>query len=154
MMYAVVQVRGVVKTNREIKDTLKMLRLHRVNHCVLVPNTPAYLGMIRKVKDYVAYGEVDQETLATLLRNRGRLTGNERLTDEHVRMHTSYADIGDLAAAICSGEVDLRDLEDVKPVLRLHPPRKGYRPIKRTFQQGGALGYHGAQINDLLYKMR
>lgn len=26
-MYAVVQVRGVVKTNREIRDTLKMLRL-------------------------------------------------------------------------------------------------------------------------------
>ena len=34
-MYAVVQVRGVVNTNREIKDTLKMLRLHHVNHCVL-----------------------------------------------------------------------------------------------------------------------
>ncbi|PKL55483.1 MAG: 50S ribosomal protein L30, partial [Methanomicrobiales archaeon HGW-Methanomicrobiales-6] len=24
----------------------------------------------------------------------------------------------------------------------------------RTFQQGGALGYYGPQINDLLYKMR
>ena len=153
-MYAVVQVRGVVKTNHEIKDTLKMLRLHHVNHCVLVPDTPAYLGMIRKVKDFVAYGEVDKDTLATLLRTRGRLTGDEKLTDEYVRAHTPYADIGEFAAALCNGETSFRDLVEIKPVLRLHPPRKGYKTIKRTFQQGGALGYYGPQINDLLYKMR
>ncbi|MFY1644316.1 50S ribosomal protein L30, partial [Methanoculleus bourgensis] len=57
-------------------------------------------------------------------------------------------------AALCSGEASLRDLAEIKPVLRLHPPRKGYKTIKRTFQQGGALGYYGPQINDLLYKMR
>ncbi len=153
-MYAVVQVRGVVKTNREIKDTLKMLRLHHVNHCVLVPDTPAYLGMIRKVKDFVAYGEVDRETLATLLRTRGRLTGDEQLTDDYVRAHTPYVSIDEFAAALCSGETSFRDLVEIKPVLRLHPPRKGYKTIKRTFQQGGALGYYGPQINDLLYKMR
>ncbi|WOX57552.1 50S ribosomal protein L30 [Methanoculleus receptaculi] len=153
-MYAVVQVRGVVKTNREIRDTLKMLRLHHVNHCVLVPETPAYEGMIRKVKDFVAYGEVDEETLATLLRTRGRLTGDEKLSDEYVRAHTPYADIDEFAAALCSGETSFADLVEIKPVLRLHPPRKGYKTIKRTFQQGGALGYYGPRINDLLYRMR
>ena len=70
-MYAVVQVRGVVNTNHEIKDTLKMLRLHHVNHCVLVPDTPAYLGMIRKVKDFVAYGEVDAYPVSRHRRVRG-----------------------------------------------------------------------------------
>jgi large subunit ribosomal protein L30 len=153
-MYAVVQVRGVVNTNREIKDTLKMLRLHHVNHCVIVPDTPAYLGMIRKVKDFVAYGEVDSETLGTVLRTRGRLTGDEKLTDEYVREHTRYADIDEFAKALCNGEASLRDLAEIKPVLRLHPPRKGYKTIKRTFQQGGALGYYGQEINNLLYKMR
>ena len=153
-MYAVVQVRGVVNTNREIKDTLKMLRLHHVNHCVLVPDTPAYLGMIRKVKDFVAYGEVDAGTLATLLRTRGRLTGDEKLTDEYVRAHTPYTGIDEFAAALCNGETAICDLAEIKPVLRLHPPRKGYKTIKRTFQQGGALGYYGSEINDLLYKMR
>ncbi|WP_332450312.1 50S ribosomal protein L30 [Methanoculleus sp.] len=153
-MYAVVQVRGVVNTNREIKDTLKMLRLHHVNHCVLVPDTPAYLGMIRKVKDFVAYGEVTGETLAILLRTRGRLTGDVRLNDEYVRAHTPYADIDEFATALCNGEASFRDLAEIKPVLRLHPPRKGYKTIKRTFQQGGALGYYGPEINDLLYKMR
>ena len=33
-MYAVVQVRGVVKTRGDIRDTLRMLRLHHINHWV------------------------------------------------------------------------------------------------------------------------
>ncbi|KUG20403.1 MAG: 50S ribosomal protein L30 [Methanomicrobiaceae archaeon] len=153
-MYAVVQVRGVVKTGREIRDTLKMLRLHHVNHCVLIPDTPAYLGMIRKVKDFVAYGEVDAEMLATILRTRGRLKGNQKLTDEYVREHTRFAGIDEYAKALCNNEADIHDIPDMKPVMRLHPPRKGYKTTKRTFQQGGALGYYGREINSLLYKMR
>ncbi|MDD3620952.1 MAG: 50S ribosomal protein L30 [Methanofollis sp.] len=153
-MFAVVQVRGVVNTRRDIKDTLKMLRLHHVNHCVLVPDTPTYLGMIRKVKDYVAYGEVDERTIATLLSTRGRLTGNVRLTDVYVRDHSQFASIEEFAAAVCKGEATMQDIPELKPVLRLHPPRKGHRTIKRTFQQGGALGNYGEDINDLLYRMR
>jgi large subunit ribosomal protein L30 len=153
-MYVVVQVRGTVKTRHEIKDTLKMLRLHHINHCVLVPDTPAYLGMIRKVKDFVAYGEVDETMLATILRTRGRITGNVKLTDEYVQEHSAYASIEDLAGALCNDQVSIADIPGLKPVLRLHPPRKGYRSIKRTYQQGGALGYYGREINDLLYKMR
>lgn len=153
-MYAIVQVRGVVNTRRDIKDTLKMLRLHHINHCVLVPDTPEFLGMIRKVKDFVAYGEVDAATIETILRTRGRLEGNRPLTDDYVRENSMYPGIGDFAKALASGEARLSDVAGVKPVLRLHPPRKGYRTIKRTFPQGGALGYYGTEINELLYKMR
>ncbi|WP_298669548.1 50S ribosomal protein L30 [uncultured Methanofollis sp.] len=153
-MFAVVQVRGVVNTRCDIKDTLKMLRLHHINHCVFVPDTPAYLGMIRKVKDYVAYGEVDGKTVATVLSTRGRLTGNVKLTDEYVREHSTFASIEEFAAALCKGEATVQDIPELKPVLRLHPPRKGFKTIKRTFPQGGALGNYGEEINDLLYRMR
>ena len=153
-MYAIVQVRGVVNTRREIKDTLKMLRLHHINHCVLVPDTPEYLGMIRKVKDFVAYGEVDKGTIETILRTRGRVAGNVPLTDEYVKSNSAYSGIPEFASALASGEARLTDIPGVKPVLRLHPPRKGYRTIKRTIQQGGALGYYGEEINSLLHRMR
>ncbi len=153
-MFAVVQVRGVVKTRRDIKDTLKMLRLHHINHCVLVPDSPENLGMIRKVKDYVAYGEVDAATMETLLETRGRVVGDAPLTDEYVKANSSYASISELAKALAGGETKLRDIPGLKPVLRLHPPRKGYKTTKRTFPQGGALGYYGQEINTLLYKMR
>jgi large subunit ribosomal protein L30 len=153
-MYAVVQVRGVVNTRQDIKDTLKMLRLHHINHCVLVADTPENLGMIRKVKDYVAYGEVDAVTIETLLRTRGRLIGDAALTDEYIKSNSTYSGITELAKALAGGETKLRDIPGVKPVLRLHPPRKGYKTTKRTFVQGGALGYYGQEINTLLYKMR
>jgi large subunit ribosomal protein L30 len=153
-MYAVVQVRGVVNTRHEIKETLKMLRLHHINHCVLIPETPEYLGMIRKVKDFVAYGEIDAETLETILRTRGRLMGNKPLTDEYLKSASSYASVSELAEALTDGSVKLKDIPELKPVLRMHPPRKGYKTIKRTFNQGGALGYYGREINSLLYKMR
>jgi len=153
-MYAVVQVRGVVNTRKEIKDTLKMLRLHHINHCVIAPDTPEMLGMIRKVKDFVAYGEVTAETLETLIRTRGRLEGNAPITDEYVREKTEYPGIAELAQAIAEGKAKLRDIPGLKPVLRLHPPRKGYKSLKRTYPQGGALGYYGPEINELLYKMR
>jgi large subunit ribosomal protein L30 len=48
----------------------------------------------------------------------------------------------------------MKDVPELKPVLRMHPPRKGYKTTKRTYNQGGALGYYGAEINDLLIKMR
>jgi large subunit ribosomal protein L30 len=153
-MYAIVQVRGVVNTRREIKDTLKMLRLHHINHCVLVPDTPEYLGMIRKVKDFVAYGEIDAKTIETILRTRGRIIGDYPLTDDYIRINSSYAGIAEFSAALAAGQARLIDIPGLKPVLRLHPPRKGYRTIKRAVQQGGALGYYGEEINSLLHKMR
>jgi large subunit ribosomal protein L30 len=153
-MYAVVQVRGVVKTRRDIKDTLKMLRLHHINHCVLVPDTPENLGMIRKVKDYVAYGEADATTIETLLMTRGRVIGDVPLTDEYIKLNSTYSSISEFARALAGGDTKLREIPGLKPVLRLHPPRKGYKTTKRTFLQGGALGYYGQEINTLLYKMR
>lgn len=153
-MYAVVQVRGVANTRREIKETLKMLRLHHINHCVILPETPEYLGMIRKAKDFVAFGEVDAKTLEVILGTRGRLTGNKPLTDEYLKSATKYANIAEFAAALANGEVRMKDVPELKPVLRMHPPRKGYKTTKRTFVQGGALGYYGKEINELLIKMR
>jgi len=153
-MFVLVQVRGTVNTRGDIKDTLKMLRLHHINHCVLIPDTPAYIGMIHKVKDYIAWGEVKAEVLEELLRNRGRLTGNIRLTDAHIKENSQYAGIGEFAYALAEGTARMTDIPDLKPVLRLHPPRKGHKTTKRTFQQGGSLGYHGEAINALLYRMR
>ncbi|TRZ67988.1 MAG: 50S ribosomal protein L30 [Methanothrix sp.] len=151
-MYAIVRLRGGVNTRPGIKDTLKMLRLHRVNHCVVVPETPHYRGMIQKVKDYVAWGLVDEEMLTPMLENRGRLSGNRHLTDQFIREGTSYKTIRDFAAAICEGSASFNDA-GVKPVFRLHPPRKGHRGIKKTVQEGGELGFHDA-IGNLLRKMR
>jgi large subunit ribosomal protein L30 len=153
-MYAVVRVRGQVNVRYTIEDTMKMLRLHKVNHCVLVPENPHFKGMVLKVKDYVAFGKVDAKTLADILENRGRLEGDIRLTEEYIRENTAYDSILAFAEAVVEGKASLKDIPKLKPVFRLHPPRKGHAGIKRTVQQGGVLGNHDTNINVLLHKMR
>ena len=153
-MYALVRVRGNVNVRGSIEDTLKMLRLHRVNHCVILSESPQNLGMVQKVKDYVAYGIIDADALTEMLNNRGMLQGGEKLTDEYMAANTKFATIEAFAHAVCDGNATLKDVPLLKPVFRLHPPRKGHAGIKRTVQQGGVLGNHGEDINQLLKKMR
>jgi large subunit ribosomal protein L30 len=50
--------------------------------------------------------------------------------------------------------VKIKDIPNLKPVFRLHPPRKGHKGIKQSFKTGGELGYHGEAINELIKKMR
>ncbi|HJH32019.1 MAG TPA: 50S ribosomal protein L30 [Methanosarcinaceae archaeon] len=153
-MYAVIRIRGPVNVRGSIEDTLKMLRLHRVNHCVMLNDNPHNYGMIQKVKDYVAYGTIDANTLAVMLKNRGMLEGGVRLTDSYITENTDFGSIGAFAEAVFEGDATLKDVPKLKPVLRLHPPRKGHAGMKRTTQQGGALGNHGDTIKVLLNKMR
>ncbi|MBN2109692.1 MAG: 50S ribosomal protein L30 [Methanosarcinaceae archaeon] len=153
-MYALVRVRGNVNVRGSIEDTLKMLRLHRVNHCVLLSDDPHNKGMIQKVKDYVAYGPISVETLTEMLKNRGMLQGGEKLTDEYVAENTGFSSIEEFAQAVIDGKATVKDVPKLKPVFRLHPPRKGHAGIKRTAQQGGILGNNGEDINLLLKKMR
>jgi len=152
-MFVVVRLRGTVDVRRKIKETLKMLRLHRRYHCVVIPDTPSYRGMLQVVKDYVAYGEIDAETLALLLRSRGRLVGDKKLTDEYVKEKTGYETIEEFTKAVVEGRASLKDLPDLKPVFRLHPPRKGLKNIKWQYPRG-SLGYHGPEITKLVYRMR
>ena len=134
-MYAVVRVRGQVNVRYTIEDTMKMLRLHKVNHCVILPEDPHFKGMVLKVKDYVAYGKVDAKTLAELLENRGILEGGNRLTEEYLKENTAYASIQAFAEAVIEGKASLKDIPGLKPVFRLHPPRKGMQGLKGPFSR-------------------
>jgi large subunit ribosomal protein L30 len=151
-MFAIVRLRGEVNVRPEIKATLAMLHIHRVNHCIVVKEDPHYRGMIQMVKDYVAWGKIDDDTLALLLEKRGRLSANRRLTEQYLKENTSYSSFLELASAITSGATSLNELE-IKPIFRLHPARKGLRTTKKTAQQGGDLGFR-PDLTDLIKRMR
>jgi len=154
-MQALVQLRGDVNMNEDVHDTLKMLNVHDVNHCTLVPERDSYRGMITKVNDYVAYGEPSLETVETLLRSRAEpLEGDADIDDEWVSENTDYGEVASLAEALYEEETTLRD-EGLAPALRLHPPRGGHDGLKNPAAQGGQLGKHStAEIDDLLEAMR
>lgn len=153
-MFVLVRMRGNVDVRGSIRDTLHMLRLNRVNHCVVVNDTPHNRGMIQLVKDYVAYGVIDESTLVEMLSNRGKLVGGNRLTNDYLSKNTNFSTIEELASSMISGKTSFKDIPDLKPVFRLHPPRKGHAGIKKPVELGGVLGNHGEDIKVLLNKMR
>ena len=153
MTYAVIRLRGKHDLRRDVEDTLKMLHLTRQNHCVIVPQDPTYTGMLKIVKDFVTWGEVDEQTLAKALLRRGRAVGDKPIDDAFVKSHSQYKSVWDLSQAVAKGEARIKDVTDLRPVLRLHPPVKGLRAVKRGFNDGGDLGYRGKAINQLIERM-
>lgn len=153
MAYALVRVRGHPGVNKDIEDTLKMLNLTRANHCVVLPETESVRGMINKVNNYITWGEVSEETLARLIKFRGRLKGDKSIDDSYVAENSEYSSIISLAKGIAGGEMKYSKIKDIKPLFRLSPPNKGYEGIKRSYKDGGTLGYRGDDINELIERM-
>jgi len=150
---AVIRLRGQAGTPQDVEYTLKLLRLHRKFHAVIVDDTPSMRGMLQKVKDYVTWGEIDRDVLAFMLEKRGRIRGNRKITQEILKK-IGFEDFQVLAEAIIEGKVDLRKIPLIKPVFRLHPPKGGFKySIKKQYGNEGELGYRGKAINDLLMKM-
>lgn len=113
---AVVLVRSRMSASKEIKDTLDMLKLESKFDCRVVDKTDSYLGMVEKVKDFVTWGEVSEDSIEEI------------------------SDFND---------------ENESDVYNLPPPDGGFenKGIKISFSAGGALGYRGEDINDLLGRM-
>lgn len=153
MAFAVIRVRGQPDVNRDIEHTMMLMNLTRVNHCVIVPENASTKGMLQVIKDYCTWGEVDQTTLAEMIRVRGRLSGDKEITDDYLKEKTQYASVDELSKAIIENDYRMKDVEDAKPVFRLHPPVKGYEGNKRSYKNGGALGYRGEEINKLIARM-
>ena len=155
MTFLVIRVRSDRGVKPKIRHTMSMLNLTKVNHAVLVPDTPAYAGMLQKAKDYVTWGEVDADTISELISQRGRIIGDKPITNAVIKSGSEFSTINALSKAIASGDARTNAVEGMKPVFRLHPPRgaKGWGGIKRSFSTGGALGFRGEAISDLVGRM-
>ncbi|MFH1056035.1 MAG: 50S ribosomal protein L30 [Candidatus Altiarchaeota archaeon] len=152
---AAIRVRGSVHVKRGQEDAMKYVGLTRKNHCTILFESKEVKGTIAKFKDQITWGEVDDKTIAQLLKVRGRITGDKNLTDSYVKENSKYADIDSLAKALAAGEAKFKDVKGLKRVFRLSPPRKGFerKGIKKPYTLGGALGYRGDKIKDLIGRM-
>lgn len=137
---AVIRIRGSVGIKSEVKDTLNMLRLYKRNYCSIVPNNKNYLGMLNLIKDYVAWGEINEPTTDLLIQKRGQeYTGREKDSKGIIKYNKYFVVNG----------------KKLKKYFRLNSPKKGFerKGIKKAFNQGGALGYRGEKINELIVRM-
>jgi large subunit ribosomal protein L30 len=140
-MIAVIRINGEVGVNKHVDETLNRLRLRKKYSCIVLANPrKEQLGMIKKVKDLVAFGEITSETLEKLVEARGKLVDKNKKID-----------FKKAAKEIESGK-KMEEL-NLKPFFRLHPPRKGIESKKHFGVGKGVLGNNKDKINDLIERM-
>ena len=70
-MMAIIRIKGQVGVKKDIVETLNRLRLRKKYSCRVIENpTKEELGMIKKVRDFVAFGDIDEETHKNLVEKR------------------------------------------------------------------------------------
>ena len=138
-LLAVVRIRGNVNVERSIRNTLKILRLHKTNHCIIVPKNPTFEGMLKEAAYYITWGDISSQMLEKMVYKRGRYVGDKRVEKK---------DAKNVAKKIIDGNKDI----GLKPIFRLSPPSGGYRATRFPYPKGD-LGYRGDKINELLKRM-
>jgi large subunit ribosomal protein L30 len=148
-----IRLKGSFGTPSPLERALETLRLKRKFNAVLLENTSATIGMLRTVKDYVTWGEAGTNDIATVLRERGKLSDGAEMADETIRDKFGEASIQDLASALTQGRITLREMwqKGLNPVFRLHPPSGGFEGSgKRAYGSGGELGRRRAPLSALI----
>ena len=122
----------------DVKESLSRLRMRRKYACVVLNPNKEQEGMIKKVKNLVAFGEINKETLEKLIEKRGHPIDKKKKID-----------FKKVADELEKGKksVDL----NLKPFFRLHPPRGGIN--SKVHFPRGVLGNNGKKINDLVLRM-
>jgi len=137
-MILAIRIAGLVEISSKVEDILQRLRLRRKYSAVILSSTKKNLNLLRKVRSFIAYGEIDKTDLLSLIQTRGISKDKKKIDAQKT------ADIIESKGILSSG---------IKSFFRLHPPRGGidsklHYPIKK-----GVLGYHGDKINLLLRRM-
>ncbi len=69
-MICVIRIHGRVGLTKEIKETLHRLKLRKKYSCVVLKPTKENKGKINKIRDYVAFGEINDKTYKKLVEKR------------------------------------------------------------------------------------
>jgi large subunit ribosomal protein L30 len=140
MAYLVVRIRGTVNIPAWAQTTLDSLNLAKKFRATIIAENSETLGMLRKVKDIVAWTSVDAGLIKELLEKKGRKNGYKPIRDSD--LPEEYKNIEELAVAIAENKVTtLSKLKSIKPWFALAPPRGGFRRKTKTqYSQKGILG--------------
>ena len=149
--YLVVRIKGQADVPHWASRTLELLKLEKKFRATIVPARENTLGMLNKVKHYVAWKEASVETVRELLAKRGHTRGYRRIGADN--MPAGYETIDKLAESLASGSVSMRGVGELKPWFALAPPRRGFRrSTKRMHTQRGTLGAN-ADLDELVSRM-
>lgn len=137
-MILAIRISGMVEISGEVSEALHRMRLRRKYCAVLIKPTPENMALITKVRNTIAYGDVDKETLQLLIEKRGVSADGKKVDAKKVVEGLDKSDLASLG---------------LKPFFRLHPPRGGIDTKIHFGTKKGVLGDNKAKINELVRKM-
>ena len=138
-MILAIRISGLVEIPKKVNETLFRMRMRRKYAAVLFQPTPDNMHLLKSVRNLIAYGNIDKETLKLLIEKRGQPIDKTKKID---------------AAKVVEG-LDKKTLVDLglKPFFRLHPPRGGIETKVHFPIRKGVLGDNKEKINDLVRRM-
>jgi large subunit ribosomal protein L30 len=151
MAYLVVRIRGTVNIPHWANNTLDNLNLDKRFRATVIPENPESLGMLRKVKEMVAWTSADSTIIKELLEKRGKKTGFKPITNSD--LPEGYNTMEELASAIADNRITLSKIRCIKPWFALNSPRGGFkRKTKTQYSQDGILG-EDKGLTDIVKRM-
>jgi large subunit ribosomal protein L30 len=135
--------KGTVNIPNWAKTTLDNLHLDKKFRATLIPENEQTLGMLRKIKEIVAWTSVEEGFIREFVEKKGRHTSaqllssiNKPKTDEPTK-----PDIDKVISEISKNDSFLSKISGVKPWFALNPPKGGFkRKSKVLYSQNGILG--------------
>ena len=139
-MIAVIRISGMVDVPYNIEETLKRIRLRRKYSAVIIKPNPQNLKILKKIRNFIAYGDIDKKTLSLLVESRGVPKDKKKKINPKEILE----------------QIEKKDPKswDIKPFFRLHPPRGGIDSKKHFgVTKRAVLGDNKNHINDLVRRM-
>lgn len=138
-MILVIRISGQIGLAKEAKETLFRMRIRKKYSAVLLNPTPENIKLLKKVRNYIAFGDIEKEMLIKLIKSRAKpLESGKKIDAEKV-----------------ASELEKKPMQGLglKPFFSLHPPRGGIESKKHFGVGKGVLGDNKAGINDLVRRM-
>jgi large subunit ribosomal protein L30 len=135
-MILVIRISGHVEMRTDFEETMFRMRLRKKYSAVLLKETKDTQHLLQAVRNFVAFGPIDQKTLEELISKRAKSSDKKRVDAKRT------------AEIILTEGIEKAG---IKPFFRLHPPRKGID--SKLHYPKGVLGDNGDKINELVRRM-
>ncbi len=122
-LIAALRLRGRVNVGPDAQKSMELLGLKKKNSLVVFKETPDVLGMMNKAKDFITFGPLKEKTLLKAYKAK-KIDGPEKA---------------------------VKTPKEQNPI-RLGPPRRGFKGIKKPFRAGGSLGRRD-EMDSLIERM-
>jgi len=142
MVYLVVRMKGTVNIPNWAQSTLDNLHLNKKFRATLVPENEQTLGMLRKIKEIVAWTSVEESFIREFVEKKGRYTSTKLLSSNESQVNNEkVTDINKVVSDISKNESFLSKISGLKPWFALNPPKGGFKKKSKVlYSQNGILG--------------